>query len=54
MIDWDWYWFYQFGIPVFNALSIGEGLVAAVLLCDKREDIYLDGVGVTPVTQRDL
>ena len=25
---------------VFNALSIGRGLVAAVLSCVKREDIY--------------
>ena len=41
-----WYTASTVNTSVFNALSIGEGLVAAVLLCDKREAIYLDGVGV--------
>ena len=27
-------------ISVFNALSIGSGLVAAIVLCMKREVIY--------------
>ena len=36
----SWYSANIVTLSVFNALSIGSGLVAAVLLCVKREDIY--------------